>query len=56
MFNWSYFPNSKMARLFIRSEVLRLTGQGLLRFIELRTFRSVTGRVLIANMFRQMDT
>ena len=40
-----------MAILFIKSEELRLTGQGLLMFIELRTFHSVTGRIFIANAF-----
>lgn len=47
------FPNSKMATKvprLLQSEELSPTGQGLLRFIELKTFRSVTERsIFIAN-------
>ena len=44
-----------MPRL-LKSEELSLTGQGLLRFIELKTFRSVTGySISIVNMSKQDD-
>ena len=39
-----------------KSEELSLTGQGLLRFIELKTFQSVTGySISIVNMYKQDD-
>ena len=39
-----------------KSEELSLTGQGLLRFIKLKTFRSVTGySISIVNMPKQDD-
>ena len=44
------------AKTVIKSEELSLTGQGLLRFIELKTFRSVTGySISIVNMSKQDD-
>ena len=57
MFNWSDFPNSKMAcAKTVKDEELSLTGQGLLRFIELKTFRSVTRySISIVNMSKQDD-
>ena len=40
----------------LRSEELSLTGQGLLRFIELQAFRSVTGySISIVNISKQDD-
>ena len=40
----------------LKSEELGLTGQGLLRFIKLKTFRSVTGySISIVNMPKQDD-
>ena len=60
IFNWSDFPNSKMAcaKTVMKSEELSLslTRQGLLRFIELKTFRGVTGySISIVNMSKQDD-
>ena len=46
-------PKWRVPRL-LKSEELSLTGQGLLRFIELKTFRSVT-RFSIVNMSKQDD-
>ena len=44
-----------MPRL-LKSEELSVTGQGLLRFIELKTFRSVTGySISIVNISKQDD-
>ena len=47
-FNWSDFPNSKMEATEVprqvESEDFSQIGQGLLRSLVLRTFRSVTGR------------
>ena len=49
MFNWSDIPNSKMA-------CAKTVKQGLLRFFELKTFRSVTGySISIVNMSKQDD-
>ena len=40
----------------LKSEKLTLTGQGLLRFIEMKTFRSVTRySISIVNMSKQDD-
>ena len=40
----------------LKSEELSVTGQGLLRFIELKTFRSVTGySTSIVNISKQDD-
>ena len=48
-------PKWRVPRL-LKSEELSLTGQGLLRFIELKTFRSVTGySISIVNMSKQDD-
>ena len=48
-------PKWRVPRL-LKSEVLSLTGKGLLRFIELKAFRSVTGYSLsIVNMSKQYD-
>ena len=56
MSNWSDIPNFKMACAKTVKERRSLTGQGLLRFIELKTFRSVTGySISIVNMSKQDD-
>ena len=48
-------PKWRVPRL-LKSEELSLTGQRLLRFIELKTFRSVTGySISIVNMSEQDD-
>ena len=48
-------PKLRVPRL-LKSEELSLTGQGLFRFIELKTFRSVTGySISIVNMSKQDD-
>ena len=48
-------PKWRVPRL-LKSEELSLTGQGLLRFIELKTFRSVTGySISIVNISKQDD-
>ena len=55
MFNLFQIPKWRVPRL-LKSEELSLTGQGLLRFIELKTFRSVTGySISIVNMPKQDD-
>ena len=48
-------PKWRVPRL-LKSEELSLTGQGLLRFFELKTFRSVTRySISIVNMSKQDD-
>ena len=48
-------PKWHLPRL-LKSQELSLTGQGLLRFIELKTFRSVTGySISIVHMSKQDD-
>ena len=48
-------PKWRVPRL-LKSEELSQTGQGLLRVIELKTFRSVTGySISIVNMSKQDD-
>ena len=48
-------PKWRLPRM-LKSEELSLTGQGLLRFIKLKTFRSVTGySISIVNMPKQDD-